>query len=259
MSFRIYLLIGVIFLLLAAGLLLGRDVLASATAGSEWEEVLKEDLFVEIGAESRKHLLDDWRWRVGDDATVFRVTIFGDVFTQTPEGTIYLLDTGKGSYVEVAQSAEKWAEVLKIRGPEWFHWKTLQELRSLGVELPKDFVFSWQQFPMAGGSEDVGNVDWVPASVHITASGQLAEFIEKRAVGQQEPIGGEEDTTLYNVVINSELQYSIWPVDREFPSGWKSAGKTGTKQECLDYIKEVWTDMRPLSLRKKMEEGSKQP
>lgn len=67
-----------------------------------------------------------------------------------------------------------------------------------------------------------------------------------------------EDTTTYNVVINHEEQYSIWPVDREIPLGWKTAGKSGPKKECLDYINEVWTDMRPLSLRKKMEAAENQ-
>lgn len=61
------------------------------------------------------------------------------------------------------------------------------------------------------------------------------------------------DKTIYKVVLNHEEQYSIWPAHRENPLGWKDAGKTGTKQECLAYIKEVWTDMRPLSLRRKME------
>ncbi len=63
-----------------------------------------------------------------------------------------------------------------------------------------------------------------------------------------------EDTTIYKVVMNHEEQYSIWPAHRELPLGWNAVGKEGQKQECLDYIKEVWTDMRPLSLRKKMEE-----
>jgi MbtH protein len=62
----------------------------------------------------------------------------------------------------------------------------------------------------------------------------------------------EEDTSIYIVVINHEEQYSIWPEYKEIPNGWTAAGKSGTKQECLDYIKEVWTDMRPLSLRKQM-------
>ncbi len=66
-----------------------------------------------------------------------------------------------------------------------------------------------------------------------------------------------EDTTTYKVVVNHEQQYSIWPADRESPLGWNDAGKTGLKAECLDYIKEVWIDMRPLSLRKLMEEGGK--
>jgi MbtH protein len=62
-----------------------------------------------------------------------------------------------------------------------------------------------------------------------------------------------EDKTIYKVVINHEEQYSIWPVDRENPRGWRDAGKSGTKAECLAYIGEVWTDMRPLSLRKRMD------
>ncbi len=58
-----------------------------------------------------------------------------------------------------------------------------------------------------------------------------------------------EDNTLYQVVINHEEQYSIWPADREIPLGWQPVGKMGTKEECLAYIKAVWTDMRPLSSR----------
>ena len=66
-----------------------------------------------------------------------------------------------------------------------------------------------------------------------------------------------EDTQQYKVVVNHEEQYSIWPADRENAPGWKDAGKAGTKAECLEHIKQVWTDMRPLSLRKKMEEQSR--
>ena len=66
-----------------------------------------------------------------------------------------------------------------------------------------------------------------------------------------------EDTTVYKVVVNDEEQYSIWPVDKENALGWRDVGKSGRKAECLAYIEEVWTDMRPLSLRKKMEEAEK--
>jgi len=60
------------------------------------------------------------------------------------------------------------------------------------------------------------------------------------------------DNTIYKVVVNHEEQYSIWPVPRENPLGWSDAGKSGSKAECLAHIKEVWTDMRPLSLRQRM-------
>jgi MbtH protein len=63
-----------------------------------------------------------------------------------------------------------------------------------------------------------------------------------------------EDTTIYTAVVNHEEQYSIWPADRELPLGWTAVGKPGPKAEVLAWIEEVWTDMRPLSLRKKMEE-----
>ncbi|HEX2195912.1 MAG TPA: MbtH family NRPS accessory protein [Actinomycetota bacterium] len=64
-----------------------------------------------------------------------------------------------------------------------------------------------------------------------------------------------EDKTIYEVVVNHEEQYSIWPAHKELPAGWRKAGKSGLKQECLDYVNEVWTDMRPKSLRDRMDAG----
>lgn len=69
----------------------------------------------------------------------------------------------------------------------------------------------------------------------------------------------EDPFDTYKVVINHEEQYSIWPAERDNAPGWTDVGKVGTKQECLDYIGEVWTDMRPLSLRKEMEELARNP
>lgn len=66
---------------------------------------------------------------------------------------------------------------------------------------------------------------------------------------QDEPRG-----EAYTVVVNHEEQYSIWPAAKALPAGWREAGKTGEKQECLEWIKTVWTDMRPLSVRRAMEQ-----
>ena len=63
----------------------------------------------------------------------------------------------------------------------------------------------------------------------------------------------DDEDAIFKVVVNLEEQYSIWPDYKELPKGWRAAGKSGKKRECLDYIDQVWTDMRPLSLRRHME------
>lgn len=55
---------------------------------------------------------------------------------------------------------------------------------------------------------------------------------------------------IYKVVISNEELFSIWPVEYKNPLGWKNVGVTGSMEKCLDYIRESWTDIRPLSLRK---------
>ena len=65
---------------------------------------------------------------------------------------------------------------------------------------------------------------------------------------------GDADGRVYRVVHNDEEQYSIWPVDRELPSGWYAEGTEGPRAECLEHIGRIWTDMRPASLRRRMEQ-----
>jgi len=62
----------------------------------------------------------------------------------------------------------------------------------------------------------------------------------------------KEGEEAFTVVVNHERQYSIWPLAQQIPLGWEEVGKTGSKQECLSYIEEAWTDMRPLSLQRSM-------
>lgn len=63
----------------------------------------------------------------------------------------------------------------------------------------------------------------------------------------------EEDRRSYLVLINEEEQYSLWLRSKKIPMGWRATGKEGSKEECTKYVDEVWTDMRPLSLRKRMD------
>lgn len=59
----------------------------------------------------------------------------------------------------------------------------------------------------------------------------------------------EDGTTVFQVVVNHEEQYSLWPAEFDIPGGWRDAGKQGSKAECMEYVNEVWTDMRPKSYR----------
>ncbi|WCN79534.1 MbtH family protein [Micromonospora sp. LH3U1] len=64
------------------------------------------------------------------------------------------------------------------------------------------------------------------------------------------------DDSNVKVLVNHEEQYSLWPAFLDVPAGWTDTGVSGTKEECMSYVKEVWTDMRPLSLRQRMAEST---
>lgn len=71
---------------------------------------------------------------------------------------------------------------------------------------------------------------------------------------RRNPLDG--DIQSYVVVLNDEEQYSIWPAGRDLPAGWRGAGVRGSQADCLAHIGEVWTDMRPLSLRRTVDQAA---
>ena len=66
-----------------------------------------------------------------------------------------------------------------------------------------------------------------------------------------------DDDATYVVLRNDEDQYSLWPAGHEVPQGWQAVGKEGSREECSAYVDEVWTDMRPRSLRERMDSESR--
>lgn len=236
-----------------------------------WDGPDRGELFYEQDRQDWDVLLEEWRWKLGDDAEVFRVTIFGDLYVREPDGSIGWLDVGGARYVDAAESATAWVEEARTHGAEWFHWDILRELMGHGVRPPAGQVYSWINDPMLGGSRSVDNIHFISPWVQVARAGMVAEQLDglppgTRVAGikftalgpgdvgpEATEAGGEaEDDTVWAVVVNEEEQYSIWPAGEELPPGWKAEGKTGTQSECVDHIAEVWTDMRPLSVRKKM-------
>lgn len=92
-------------------------------------------------------------------------------------------------------------------------------------------------------------IDAGAASAELGALADLCAFgtLEDAKMDQD-----QESKIIFRVVVNHEEQYSIWPTHKEIPRGWRDVGKEGLKTECLAYIAEVWTDMRPLSVRNGM-------
>lgn len=66
-----------------------------------------------------------------------------------------------------------------------------------------------------------------------------------------------EDIEMHQVLVNDEEQYSLWPADKKIPLGWKHSFGPADKEACLTYVREVWVDMRPKSLREKMDKDKK--
>ncbi len=221
----------------------------------------RASLFVEVQEATQSALLEEWRWKVGPDARFFKVTVFGDLFLKTSGGSVFLLDTGRGSYEEVASSEGGWEKAARQIGASWFHWPTLAKLRAAGRRLPDGNVYSWRHSLRLGGTDSESNVDVVELIVHVAFAAQIAKSTDGLPAGQRidriefQALGPggvvPEGDALFQVVTNAEEQYSIWPAGADLPATWKSVGKEGTQEECLVYIEEVWTDMRPLSEREK--------
>lgn len=246
----------------------GADM-ARWVASEEDEDLIRtsvSELMVGIDPEHAAEILQEWQWLAGTKATFFRATLFGDIFLRGPDSSIYWLNTGSVIYEKVAGNEEEWLEALLNGAGTFFHASLLLQLRSLDYWPPQGSVYSWIQAPMVGGDEIADNIQILDLSVRLSNAGRFAYAIRDLPPGAPitevhfTPVSvpEAEETTLFEVVINAEEQYSMWPAGREIPKGWQKVGKTGIKQECLDYIETVWTDMRPKSLRDKLDDAKRE-
>lgn len=92
-----------------------------------------------------------------------------------------------------------------------------------------------------------------PSDPRPTAKRPTAGLLPVTLLTRESETTDMDENTRYQVLRNDEEQYSLWPVDVEVPAGWQPVGKEGTEAECSAYVDEVWTDMRPRSLRERME------
>jgi MbtH protein len=183
-------------------------------------------------------LLEDWRWLVGDKARIFKVTVFGDMLLADPNGQLHWLDIGHGVYEELPATRDGWLPAFYFIAPQVIHKEVLRELRAQDYALSDGELYDWIKAPMIGGTYTANNVQRGPIRAVIAFAGRLAK---RKATGA--PIAGEKNQSSnaqFRVVVNDQGQYSMMPVENELPPGWRDGGKTGTSQECVDYIQKVW-------------------
>lgn len=230
--------------------------------GREALERSLAELFVEIQDPADESWLADWRWKLTRGEQLFRVTLFGDAFVRGADGTISFLDTGTGELEDVARDEEEWKQKLLDDSARFFHTHVLGQIRALDYPLSPRKVYSWRHSLSLGGRESVDNVDRASVRVHLSFQGRTLEALQNVPPGARvqfkfQPLELEAEAAgapaSFAVVTNEEEQYSIWPVGRELPSGWKREGFEGSKQACLDHIEKVWVDKRPKSLREQLD------
>jgi len=157
------------------------EIEASGTESLPMQTLSANDLFIEMDEEDEEkglELLAEWRWLVGADAEILRVTVFGDLFLSTPDGHVHWLDTGAGVYREVAEDVEEWGRKAQEHGAEWFHLRALLDLREMGVSLDEAQVYSWNHPPMLGGVESAENVTPTDVLHHASLSGRIAHALQ---------------------------------------------------------------------------------
>jgi MbtH protein len=92
-------------------------------------------------------------------------------------------------------------------------------------------------------------IDLFPGAVTKGVATTLSTCPDCSGQLQEIPMSFGDDKTVFDVVMNEQDQYSIWPSYKPLPNGWSTVGQQGLKAECLAYIEAHWTDMRPRSLR----------
>ena len=147
--------------------------------GQAWLDAGLQELLVPEPADA--DLLETWRWLVGKDVEVFKITVFGDMILTNERGQLYWLDIGYGTFDELPATRETWLPDFYSIAFVFVHVRLLLELKALDYVRAEDQVFDWIKAPMFGGDRSKDNVQKMPLIVAASSSGQLAQKLHQRA------------------------------------------------------------------------------
>lgn len=142
---------------------------------------------IELSDAAVESLREHWRWHLGDDWTPLMFSALGDVFLQVAAGTVWWLSTATGSFEQVAESRQQFAELLGgERADEWFLPGLVNALRSQGKVLGADQCYTYAILPVfSQGSFSAENIHPVSAAEHFSVSGHIHESIRQLPDGAQ--------------------------------------------------------------------------
>ena len=150
--------------------------LTAATGARVFDEAT-DDLCVPLAASEPEDLLACWRWKIGPEARIVRVTVFGDVLLRMADGRLHWLATGSNELLELAEDVETCRRVLCNCAATVFYASTLLHLRELDVSIAAGEVYDWIREPMAGGRYSADNVHGVDLRTHLSSTGRFARLL----------------------------------------------------------------------------------
>ena len=197
-----------------------------------------EELWITLPpASPQEDWLETWRWHIGEDAELLKVTVFGDVLLKKPDGMFHWLDSGSGQYQAIAERESDLLPIFAENPGFLFHQTVLLHSRLLDYKLQDGEVYSWINYLATGGLEHIDNVSAVPFKVHLHDSGKVFQQAKAGTMQEYTEQLAQDDGVEYEVVKNSEGQYSIWPAHKTVPSGWVKAGQTGIQRSLCGFYR----------------------
>ena len=134
-----------------------------------------DDLTVNFQHLDRNTLVEDWLWRIGENAKLILISSVGDGFFEEESGEIYWLLTGSAEYEKVADNAEEFQGKLKddeiVR--EWFLINIVSELKENSISLEDGKLYGFRKLPVMGGLYEADNFELTDIEVHFAMTGQM--------------------------------------------------------------------------------------
>jgi hypothetical protein len=142
---------------------------------NKYMRITWNELTVDFQKHGQEHLLEDWRWLVGDSVRLLLVSAIGDMFLEDSSGQVLWLDAGAGQVHKIAASVEQFQQLRQQREKvdQWFIPLLVGDLITSGVRLAPGQCYSYKKPPILGGEIEPANFEPADLAVHFSLLGQI--------------------------------------------------------------------------------------